>query len=138
MNHSDEVVQHLEAISDPIRMKIIFLIGCQGKLNVTEISSKFSISRPAISHHLKVLKNFGLLHCERSGKEIFYYLNKQKLVKQLRALADTLEQLDQLDQLDQFDQLEKFETHETHQTNDTNHLQNMMHGRSIDAISRSL
>jgi ArsR family transcriptional regulator len=132
MNHSDEVVQHLEAISDPIRMKIIFLIGCQGKLNVTEISSKFSISRPAISHHLKVLKNFGLLHCERSGKEIFYYLNKQKLVKQLRALADTLEQLDQ------FDQLEKFDKHETHQRNDTNHLQNMMHGRSIDAISRSL
>jgi DNA-binding transcriptional ArsR family regulator len=94
MNHSPEVMQHLEAISDPIRMKIIFTIGCQGRLNVKQISSHFTISRPAISHHLKILRNFGLLFCEKVGKEMFYSLNKQKLIFQLRALADELEQLE--------------------------------------------
>ena len=97
MNHSSEVMQHLEAISEPIRMKIIFIIGCSGRLNVKEISSHFTISRPAISHHLKILRNFGLLYCERSGKEMYYSLNKQKLIFQLRALADELEQLDMND-----------------------------------------
>lgn len=100
MNHSPEVMQHLEAISDPIRMKIIFLIGCNGRLNVTEISSHFSVSRPAVSHHLKVLKNLGLLHVEKVGKEMLYALNKQTLIQQLRALADELEQLEQQEQTD--------------------------------------
>ncbi len=94
MNHSPEVMQHLEAISDPIRMKIIFTIGCQGRLNVKQISSHFPISRPAISHHLKILRNFGLLFCEKVGKEMFYSLNKQTLIFQLRTLADELEQLE--------------------------------------------
>ena len=42
---------------------------------VNEIARLFKLSRPAISHHLKVLKDAGLLVCDKRGKEVYYRIN---------------------------------------------------------------
>jgi ArsR family transcriptional regulator, arsenate/arsenite/antimonite-responsive transcriptional repressor len=91
MFDNKELTRLLEAVSDPVRMQIVFLLGEHAQLNVGEIARQFRISRPAISHHLKVLKDAGIVQSEKSGQEIYYRINSQRIVAALRALADKLE-----------------------------------------------
>lgn len=62
------------AVGNEIRQKIILDIldaGVDG-LNVMTLTSRSHLSRPAISHHLKVLKDSGLVIAEKKGTQIFY------------------------------------------------------------------
>src|SRR5947209_1413260 len=87
----DEIIRLLGAASDPVRLEIIFLLSCQDQLNVGEISSHFSISRPAISHHLKVLKDAGILHSEKNGQEVYYRVDHGNMSEKLQILINTIE-----------------------------------------------
>jgi DNA-binding transcriptional ArsR family regulator len=64
------------ALGDPTRQKILLLFGPKEEICVTDIAAVFLLSRPAISHHLKVLRNTGLLVCEKRGKEVYYRINE--------------------------------------------------------------
>src|SRR5580692_993585 len=57
-----------QAIADPIRRDIIGLIA-RGSLNLNWIAENFSVSRPAISQHIKVLTECGLVVIRRQGRE---------------------------------------------------------------------
>ena len=91
MSEQGVFTRFLEALSDPIRMQIVFLLHDQAQLNVGEIASRFRISRPAVSHHLKVLKDAEIVRSEKRGQENYYWLDSQRMVTALRALADKLE-----------------------------------------------
>lgn len=65
------------ALGDEVRQKLILDIadaGVEG-INVTNLSAKSKLSRPAISHHLKVLKDCGLISPCKEGTQIFYRFN---------------------------------------------------------------
>ena len=64
------------ALGDATRQKILLLFGPHEEICVTDIAAVFHLSRPAISHHLKVLRNSGLLVCEKRGKEVYYRINE--------------------------------------------------------------
>lgn len=92
MSEEGVFTRFLEALSDPIRMQIVFLLHDQeAQLNVGEIARQFRISRPAISHHLRVLKDAEIVQSEKRGQENYYWLNSQRMVAALRSLADKLE-----------------------------------------------
>ncbi|MDA8233589.1 MAG: metalloregulator ArsR/SmtB family transcription factor [Clostridia bacterium] len=99
MSTSNEITMILDektketilAVADTNRLEILFHIGNQGRMCVGDIASRFKISRPAISHHLKVLKNCGLVSGDKVGQEIYYSVNVSDLIKMLRDLADNLE-----------------------------------------------
>jgi len=63
-----------KGISDPNRVKIMKLLK-NGEMPVSEIVSHFNMKQPSISHHLKVLKNAGIVTSRKEGKEIFYKLD---------------------------------------------------------------
>jgi DNA-binding transcriptional ArsR family regulator len=88
---SDKALEAVLATVEPTRLKILFLIGGRGRMCVGEIAARFKISRPAISHHLKVLKTSGLVETEREGQEIYYSVRMDALVETLRSLADALD-----------------------------------------------
>jgi ArsR family transcriptional regulator, arsenate/arsenite/antimonite-responsive transcriptional repressor len=88
---SDKALEAILATAEPTRLKILFLIGPRGRMCVGDIAARFKISRPAISHHLKVLKTYGLVETEREGQEIYYSVRMEGLVGTLRSLADSLE-----------------------------------------------
>jgi ArsR family transcriptional regulator, arsenate/arsenite/antimonite-responsive transcriptional repressor len=81
----------LDGVRDPIRMEIVFLLGHGQPMNVGDITSHFKISRPAISHHLKVLKDAGIVGSEKVGQEVFYHLDRTRVVAGLRRIADSIE-----------------------------------------------
>jgi DNA-binding transcriptional ArsR family regulator len=80
----------LTAIGDPARLDIIFLLGEHGELNVGQVAGHFRLSQPAISHHLKVLKDAAIVLSEKRGQEVFYQLNREYLISQLYLIADDL------------------------------------------------
>jgi ArsR family transcriptional regulator len=87
----EKALQAVLAIIEATRLRIMFLIGQQGGVCVNDIAGRFKISRPAISHHLSVLKSYGLMETQREGREIYYSIARSRVVETLRTLADALE-----------------------------------------------
>ena len=79
------------AMIEPTRCRILVLLRQRGPMSVQDIAKNFKSGRPAISHHLKVLKSSGLVQAEREGQEIFYSVLMPRITGTLRALADSLE-----------------------------------------------
>ena len=61
-------------------------------LNVKEITEKTSLSRPAVSHHLKILKDSGLIAVEKRGVCNYYHLTSQSAIDRLLRLNEALQQ----------------------------------------------
>jgi len=72
-----------QAISDPTRRQIIGLLA-NSSLNLHSIAENFAISRPAISKHIRILTECGLITIQKDGRE---HLCSADL-KQLKAVAD--------------------------------------------------
>ncbi|GAB3814861.1 ArsR/SmtB family transcription factor [Kribbella italica] len=63
-----------KALSDPIRLRLMSLIASNtGETCVCDLTDKFDVSGPTISHHLKVLREAGLVDCERRGTWVYYW-----------------------------------------------------------------
>lgn len=65
------------AIGDETRQSIIITLfegGCRG-LRVGQITEKTHLSRPAVSHHLKILKDSNIINMYREGTKNYYYLD---------------------------------------------------------------
>ncbi|MBK6449649.1 metalloregulator ArsR/SmtB family transcription factor [Candidatus Brachybacter algidus] len=67
-----------QAIADPTRRDIIGMLASES-LNLNAISDKFEISRPAISKHIKILTECGLITIEQKGRERFCILQQNRL-----------------------------------------------------------
>lgn len=81
------------AMGDEARQKLILDIADAGKegLNVTELSAKSHLSRPAISHHLKVLKDADLIYPHKQGTQIFYKLSLSKNIEEIKILLNSIQ-----------------------------------------------
>ena len=64
-----------KAIADANRRKILFLLKKRVEMSAGEISENFEISKPALSDHLKILKNADLIASDKRGQFIYYSLN---------------------------------------------------------------
>jgi DNA-binding transcriptional ArsR family regulator len=74
------------AMGDPTRREILLEL-LRGPAPVYRIAERFECSRPAISRHLRILKDARLVRQEKSGREIVYHLDPRALA-QLRAYLD--------------------------------------------------
>lgn len=79
--------QTLKALADPIRREILNLLK-KGRMPAGEITAHFSVSAPAISRHLSVLKEEDLIRDTREGKFIYYEINTSVLEETMLWLAD--------------------------------------------------
>lgn len=87
-----ESIPLLEVLTDENRQAIIMVLA-QNKsgLNVNAISGHINLSRPAVSHHLKVLKQSGFIQSEKKGVENYYILTVRKPLAQLKNLITVIE-----------------------------------------------
>ncbi len=79
------------ALGDKFRQDIIMLLAQNERLNVTQIAEHIALSRPAVSHHLKVLLTAGLVQMERVSRENFYSLSVDAALASLRILVERAE-----------------------------------------------
>jgi DNA-binding transcriptional ArsR family regulator len=76
----------LRALSDPTRLAILRALA-RGERQAGEIAAAFPVSRPAISHHLKVLSDAGLVRMRRSAQSRLYSIDA-RAVRDLRSRFD--------------------------------------------------
>jgi ArsR family transcriptional regulator, arsenate/arsenite/antimonite-responsive transcriptional repressor len=79
------------ALGDAFRQDIVMLLAQQERLNVNQIAERMPLSRPAISHHLKVLLTAGLVQMERVSRENFYTLSVDNALATLRLFVEQAE-----------------------------------------------
>ena len=65
-----------KALSDPVRLRLLSLIASHdgGEACVCDLTGPFDVSQPTISHHLKVLREAGLVGSERRGTWVYYWV----------------------------------------------------------------
>ncbi|MEU4605614.1 metalloregulator ArsR/SmtB family transcription factor [Kribbella sp. NPDC023972] len=69
-----------KALADPVRLRLMSIIASAGgEICVCDVTPQFDVSGPTISHHLKVLREAGLVDCERRGTWVYYWPLPERL-----------------------------------------------------------
>ncbi|WP_328449958.1 metalloregulator ArsR/SmtB family transcription factor [Streptomyces sp. NBC_00386] len=70
-----------KALADPVRLRIASIVACcpGGEVRMGEIAAEFSVSGPTISHHLRKLREAGVLSSERRANEVYYQVRSDRL-----------------------------------------------------------
>jgi len=79
------------ALGDEHRQRILLTFEPGERLNVGQIAEVSTLSRSAVSHHLKILREAGVLDSRKEGKEVYFWLNKDFLRETLANVLDYLE-----------------------------------------------
>ena len=74
-----DCVAFCKALADETRQRILEML-LERELCVGDIVDAFDMSQPTISHHLSVLKQFGLVTSRKEGKQVFYTVNHDNVV----------------------------------------------------------
>jgi ArsR family transcriptional regulator, arsenate/arsenite/antimonite-responsive transcriptional repressor len=83
-----ELARLFKAMGDPVRLRLLSLIASHegGEACVCDLTGAFALSQPTISHHLKVLRQAGLVSSERRATWVYYRLRPEVI----GLLADVL------------------------------------------------
>ena len=76
-----ELARSFKAMGDPVRLRLLSLIASHagGEVCVCDLTGAFELTGPTISHHLKVLRESGLITSERRGTWVYYRLRPEVL-----------------------------------------------------------
>lgn len=84
-----ELASAFKALGDPVRLRLFSLIAshAEGEACVCDLTGEFDVSQPTISHHLKVLREAGLLTSERRASWVYYRVAPEALAALANLLA---------------------------------------------------
>ena len=91
MSILSECIPIFTMLQDESRQQILMLLFDKKEMTVSELTENLELSRPAVSHHMKLLLEAGLVSVKKNGKERIYSLNLQKTIKQLKDLLSSIE-----------------------------------------------
>jgi DNA-binding transcriptional ArsR family regulator len=96
------------ALADPTRRRILEILSKRGELSASDISAQFNMSAPAISQHLKALREAELVVMEKNAQQRLYRINLTAMV-QLQSWAVRMSQMwhQRFDRLDEVLKTEK-------------------------------
>lgn len=81
MEKFEEITEIFKALSDPTRMRIVKLLSENSMLCVNALTFQLKVTQSAVSQHLRILRQAGLVSSVRNGYFIHYSLNKNTLGK---------------------------------------------------------
>lgn len=87
-----ECIPVFTMLQDENRQQLLMLLYDEKEMSVTELTERLSLSRPAVSHHLKLLLDSGLVEVKKIGKERIYRLSMEKALGQLKSLLASIEE----------------------------------------------
>ena len=85
-----DLVQTFKLLSDATRLKILLYLVREGELHVTALCERLQQSQPAVSHHLALLRDSGLITPRRDGKHNFYSVKREHFHRVIGALFSTI------------------------------------------------
>lgn len=98
MNHNTEKIRELftaslplfSALGDPIRQQLILLMIDPPEKSVEELASYTNLSRPTVSHHLRVLKDAHIVGERKIGRKRYYYPKMGRYFPPMKELIETI------------------------------------------------
>jgi ArsR family transcriptional regulator, arsenate/arsenite/antimonite-responsive transcriptional repressor len=78
------------ALGDAHRQRILLLFEAGERLHVGQIAAVATLSRSTVSHHLKILREAGVLHSEKIGKEVWFWIDRPFLEQTFQQVLDYL------------------------------------------------
>jgi len=93
-----DLARMFKALGDPVRLQLLSRVASHagGEACVCDLSVGLDLTQPTISHHLKVLRETGLLECERRGTWVYYWVVPSALAQLSAVLGSTDVSIDQL------------------------------------------
>lgn len=94
-----DLARMFKALGDPVRLQLLSRVASHagGEACVCDLSVGFELTQPTISHHLKVLRETGLLQCERRGTWVYYWVVPSALAQLSAVLGSPDVSTSQLD-----------------------------------------
>jgi ArsR family transcriptional regulator len=91
MDEIEELTEVFKALSDPTRLRLVKLLGeHEGALCVNALADRLDVSQSAVSQHLRVLRQTGLVKSERRGSSVHYLLDQDSLKQHTARVRETL------------------------------------------------
>jgi ArsR family transcriptional regulator, arsenate/arsenite/antimonite-responsive transcriptional repressor len=87
-----DIAKVFVAMGDTHRQRILLTFEREERLNVGQIADVSTLSRSAVSHHLKIMREAGVLGSEKVGKEVWFWVERDALLAALRDVGDYLEE----------------------------------------------
>ena len=79
---AERMARVAKALGDPIRLQLVDVLRKHaGKVCVCELTPLFDVGQPTVSHHLKVLREAGIVASERPGLWAYYYVRPEALAE---------------------------------------------------------
>lgn len=88
---AQELAPAFKALGDPVRLQLLSQIASapSGEACVCDLTPAFNLTGPTISHHLKVLREAGLIDCERRGTWVYYWAIPTRMAALAHVLTPT-------------------------------------------------
>ena len=79
------------ALGDAHRQRILLAFEKEERLNIMQIAAASTLSRTAVTHHLKILHQSGALQSEKIGKEVYFWVNKSMMTSAIKGVLHYIE-----------------------------------------------
>lgn len=76
------------ALGDEHRQRILLAFEIGEQLNILQIVSTTTLSRTAVTHHLKVLHGAGVLNSKKIGKEVYFWINRTTVIEAIQGVLN--------------------------------------------------
>jgi DNA-binding transcriptional ArsR family regulator len=85
------IAQLFIALGDAHRQRILLAFEKEERLNIMQIVAASTLSRTAVTHHLKILHQSGALQSEKVGKEVYFWVNKNLITSSIKGVLHYIE-----------------------------------------------
>jgi ArsR family transcriptional regulator len=85
---ADDLAVAFKALADPTRVAIVNRLSTTSEVCVCDLTAAFELSQPTVSHHLRILREAGLIEAERKGTWAYYRLVPEA-IERLRGVFDS-------------------------------------------------
>lgn len=90
----DSLAKQLWALGDPVRLQILKILPseptCENICNVSKIAERIGLSQPATSHHLRILRQAGLITNEKKCRDMIYWVQFDAADQAMASLREVL------------------------------------------------
>jgi ArsR family transcriptional regulator len=90
----DALAKQLWALGDPVRLQILRILPteptCHNACNVSRIAERIGLSQPATSHHLRILRQAGIITNEKKCRDMIYWVDLEATAGVCEQLAEIL------------------------------------------------
>ncbi len=91
---NSDLAKQLWAVGDPVRLRLLRLLprqaDCERGNNVSSLAGRLGLSQPTVSHHLRVLRQAGLVTYRKMCRDVFYWMEPESTAALVKSLGEVL------------------------------------------------